>query len=118
MVAVMLIVAAVLFTRRGIGSATLVIWTDVRGGGPLTVELDGRIVGQLDQYFVASTPTCENTTGALSIAPREGHRRLYAHDRAGRRWNGVVVASPPCVLIRLAPPGTAAGKAVIVGRDP
>ncbi len=117
-VAVVLIVAAVLFTRRGFGSGTLVIWTEARGGGALTVELDGRVVGKLDQYVVASTPNCDKTSGTLSITPRSGRRVLHAYDRAGRRWNGVVVAGHPCALIRLAAPGSAPGKGVIVGRDP
>lgn len=117
-VAAVLIVLAVLLTRPGSGAAALVIWTDARGGGPLTVELDGRVIGKLDQYFVASTPNCGKTSGTLSITPRSGRRVLHAYDRAGRRWNSVVVAGHPCALIRLAPPGTAPGNGVIVGRDP
>jgi len=83
-------------------SALLVLWTDVRGGGPLWVTVDARPVGVLTQYFSAGLPRCASGPGVLAIPLSAGPHLLSAHDEARRRWHRRLTLPPAtCVTLRL-----------------
>lgn len=93
---------------------TLVLWTDVRGGGALRIALDGRYVGSLTSYFSAGAPDCTTERGVLRVSLRRGTYNIYATDEAGRAWTQRISAGGrSCAVLRLAPHGSRSGGATI-----
>jgi hypothetical protein len=96
-------------------SARIVIYTDARGGGALTVRIDDTVRGALTHYVAAGEARCAEEPGTLSVAVRSGEHELRASDSAGRTWRErVTVKRGACTLLRLAPPGVAEAPGVSV----
>lgn len=82
--------------------ALLVIWTDARGGGPLTVHLDGVLHGTLRERLSGGQPACGAGPGVLVARLRAGAYVLEATDGNGRRWRAsVALPASTCTRVRL-----------------
>lgn len=101
---------------RAFGEATLVVWTDTRGGGRLFVSIDEGRGGQgwLASYVAVGTPRCAASEAAYVVSVSPGRHRVDAADEAGRRWRGtIVVPRGACHLLRLSPKGSSGDAASI-----
>src|SRR5947207_8733370 len=59
----------------------VVIWTDTRGGGPLTVAIDGRTVGALHEYYSVGRPDCSTSLGVISQELPKGQHVISGGDQ-------------------------------------
>ena len=95
-----LLVLAALHARRR-PDGTVVVWTDTRGGGPVTVSVDGVEAGQLRQFFTGGSPDCTSELGVVQLTVTPGWHQVIASDDRGRWWADTIAVSSECLLLRL-----------------